>query len=174
MKFLIIFLSLLSFDSAFSKNCSTVKPFKPDGFLNVHMTVSRFVWKDGEQVEEDICQGDVKIPSYDVRGREDDAFYCLHPKSGEFMSCRTKIDRDAAEVTVIPATWVRKWNPKDAREYRFHAYVGKTKDPKFYYDVFSRTLLNRLEIQNVVVEGALKVGPRNKSDGFFIRAEFQK
>lgn len=174
MKLWVAFILFPFFDPAFARDCSTVKPFKSDGLLTVRVTVSRFIWKDGELVDEDVCHGDLKIPSYDVRGREDDAFYCLQPKSNEFLSCQTRIGRDPAELTVVPATWIRKWTPKEAREYRFHAYVVKKQDPSFYYDVFSRALLNHLDIQSTLVEGALKTGPHNKSDGFFVRTEFQK
>ena len=174
MKLSFLFFTFLFSKICLAKDCSQVKPFAPNGAIKANVTISKFTWKDSHHVDENICSGSINIPSYDVRGREDDAFYCLQPKPSELLSCKTKISLDDAEITIIPATWVRHWKPKDVREYRFHAYVVKTSNSDFYYDVFSRSLSEKISLKNLVLEGAIKTGPANAMDGYFIRVDFKK
>lgn len=157
-----------------ARDCSAVKPFKKIGSQKAHITVARFLWTANGQSEEDVCKGDVTVSAYDVRGREDDAFYCLVPKESEVLTCKTLMDSESSTISVVPASWIRSWKPKDVREYRFHAYINKNNKPDFYLDVFSRLLQDKISPQNLIVEGAIKTGPGNRTDGYFVRVEFKK
>jgi hypothetical protein len=125
-------------------------------------------------VDADICNDEVQISTFDVRGREAEAFSCLNPEPNQILSCETKLNGDLATITIVPASWARAWKPKSVREYRLHAYVQKKSNSDFYYDLFSRTLSANLKLQNLTLEGALKTGPANPDEGFFIRASFKK
>lgn len=137
----------------FAYDCSTVIPFNPSGHQAAKITVSKFKWDQGIPSYEDVCSKSVMINWFDVRGREEEAYYCLKPNISEVVNCNTTLGDDAAEVDVLPASWVRISGSSTLREYRFHAYVIKEKDPQFYYDIFSRSLLSDLSTQNVIVEG---------------------
>lgn len=171
---LTVFLS--SFAAAY--DCQNVPPFTPLESQSVKISVGRFYWsiEDGTPIEnvEDVCTKRGAVFAYDVRGRETDAYYCLKPQTHEVFSCPTTLNGQAAEIAVLPATWIRTWNPSDVREYRFHAYVMDVNHPDIYLDVFSRTLSFDLAKGSVITEGAIKNGPGDAKDGFFIRVEFQK
>lgn len=175
-----IFLSLIVFPISLlgATDCRSVAPFTPFEEQSVKVSVGRFFWTtvDGEAVQnfEDVCARTGTISAYDVRGREADAYYCLKPAAQEVFSCATTLNGRAAEVAVLPATWIRTWTPSDVREYRFHAYVMDLADSQNYLDVFSRTLSTRLTKDDVITEGAIKNGPGEARDGYFIRLEFVK
>lgn len=84
------------------------------------------------------------------------------------------IDSDPSEIQIVPASWIRNWSPNSRHEYRFHAYIIKESNPKYYYDIYSRSLIENLASENIIIEGALKTGPDNPQDGFWIRVEFLK
>jgi hypothetical protein len=171
-----LFITLVSVFSlkAVAYNCSAVKPFIPGGIQNVTATVSKFSWKEGLNSDEQICHVSTQFHWYDVRGREEEAYYCLKPDATEVISCNTLFNGEEAVVQLVPASWIRTWGSSDAREYRFHAYIVKVKKPDYFYDVFARSLQESLKIESITVEGSLKTGPANPDDGFWIRAEFQK
>lgn len=168
-------LAILLFSAAAAaKDCATVQPFKSIGSQKVHVSVMRLFWTADGQEQEDVCSGDVTVSAFDVRGREDDAYYCLKPAASSILGCSTTLDGEKAEVSIVPASWIRSWKPKAVREYRLHTYVVKAASPDFYIDVFSRSLTTKLKAQNLIVEGALRTGPANQGDGYFVRAEFKK
>lgn len=173
MKALLFLLLILGSEVTFAKDCRGVRPFFPQGQMRAAVSVSRLYWNQGVPSEEAVCRGFVQVSSYDVRGREEDAFDCLQPKEAEIVVCNTQIDGAPAKVQVVPATWIRNWTPSSVREYRFHAYIQKVKEPGFYYDVFARSLSFQIMPQSTVVEGALKTGPANAQDGYFVRVSFE-
>lgn len=158
----------------FAKDCRGVRPFFPQGQMRATVTINRLYWnQQGVPSEEAVCRGFVQVSSYDVRGREEEAFYCLQPKESEIVVCNTQLDGALAQIQVVPATWVRNWTPSSVREYRFHAYVQKVQNPGFYYDVFARSMSFQIMPQNTVIEGALKTGPANVQDGYYVRVNFE-
>jgi hypothetical protein len=168
----ILGLSWLS-SSAVAYDCSSIRPFVPGGQLTAKVSVSKFSWNNGQPDYQDVCSVSKSVRWFDVRGREEDAYYCLKPLPAEVATCDTELDGDPAQVEVITASWVREWQPTPVREYRFHAYVVKKSDPGFYLDVFSRNLSGNLDPENIVIEGSLKTGPSNPKDGYWVRVEFQ-
>ena len=156
-------------------DCSKIKPFSPNGAQRVELAVSRYYWtKEGHSDWEDLCKGSLKIASYDIRGREEEAYYCLKPAATEILLCKTILNGDAAEIAVVPATSIQNSKHGDIRTYRFHSYVYKVSNPDYFYDIYSRSSSANLSLQNITVEGALKTGPKNPDDGFWIRAEFRR
>lgn len=174
MRLLILTLMILLSQSTLAKDCSKVPSFKSIGTQTVHVSVRHSYWKSGNTHDEKICSGDLIIPAFDVRARENEAYHCLKPKASEVLTCKTHLDREPAEISVVPASWIRTWNPKDNREYRFHSYIVKTSKPKFFIDVFSRSLSPLLASQELTLEGALKTGLANPQDGYHVRVEFKK
>ena len=175
MRLLLIYIILLlSSLNALTYDCSNVKPFIPNGQQIIKIAVSRFTWSQGEQVFEEVCNSSSTIKWYDVRGREEEAYYCLKPEPNEVGTCKTMIGSEPAEIEIVPASWIRTWQPNSRREYRFHAYIIKEANPNFYYDIFSRSLTENLISENIIIEGALKTGPGNPDDGFWVHVEFLK
>lgn len=175
MKAILLSLAMtMATSNGWAYDCSKSQPFPPMGEQTVKVTVSKFSWDHGQSNYEDVCSTTLSINSYDVRGREEEAYYCLKPSVAEIVICKTQINNESAEVEILPASWIRTWQISDMREYRFHAYVVKDNDPDFYYDIFSRVLSLDLKPQNLILEGSLKTGPSNPGDGFWIRTEFQK
>lgn len=174
----IILLTFFWFSYSQAYDCQNVPPFTPLEQQSVKISVGRFYWsvENGVPIEnvEDVCSKTGSISAYDVRGRETDAYYCLKPQTREVFSCATTLNGQAAEIAVLPAAWIRNWSPSDVREYRFHAYVMDVSHPDIYLDVFSRTLSLNLAKDSIITEGAIKSGPGDSKDGFFIRVEFQK
>lgn len=171
---LILFLSV----SALAYDCSSVQPFHPISTQYVRIFTARFYWRTDGGVEreenEDICSGEVTVPVFDVRGREEEAYYCLKPFPTQVLMCPTVRDGQPVEIVVVPASWIRNWTSAPARDFRFHAYVESPTDPK-YLDVFSRTLSFDLTDQHLLVEGAIKAAPNDPlTDGYFVRVEFMK
>lgn len=174
MRALAFMILILTSQFSTAGDCSAVKPFRKAGSQKVHVSVARLFWVGSVQHDEDVCSVELKVDAYDVRGREDEAYDCLKPRDSEIVSCQSTLDGEAAEITVVPASWLRTWKPQDRREYRFHSYVVKTANPKFYLDIFSRSLSSKLSPQSLILEGALKTGPGNTRDGFYVRAEFKR
>lgn len=174
MKFSILLNLIFSTLHAFSYDCGPVAPFDSKGQLSIRVSVSKLKWDQSFLVNEDVCVESVKLNWFDVRNREEEAYYCLKPEPQEVLTCKTTLADGDAEVAIVPASWIRAWSPNPVREYRFHAYVVKKSDPQFYYDIFSRSLLPDLSSQDVIVEGSLRTGPSNPDDGFWIRVEFLK
>lgn len=161
---------------AFAENdCRKIKAFKKTGKQTVHVEVDRVFWKEKEKVygEESVCKGDVKFMTYDVRGREGEAFDCLAPAEGDIFNCKTKWNGEDAEIHVVPASWIRSWKPKAVREYRFHAYITKTGKPEFMNDLFARGLHFDLKRHPSMLEASQKSGSLNRSDAFFVRTDFK-
>lgn len=173
MKLLFPLFFLIS-SQAMAFDCSSAKPFVAKGSQKVAVTVSKISWKNGANTDEQICESSTNVRWFDVRGREEEAYYCLKPTPQEVITCKTKLNGDEAEIEVVPASWIRTWKPSAVREYRFHAYVVKVKTPDYLYDVFSRSLQDSLESKNLIIEGSLKTGSANPTDGFWVRADFQK
>lgn len=174
MKIIFQVFAMLFSINAKAYDCSAVKPFAPSGQQNVKITISRYVWTQGSADYEDVCSLSASINWYDVRHREEEAYYCLKPLATEVVICKTQLDGQDAEIEVLPASWIRDWSNGSAREYRFHSYVVKKNDPGYYYDIFSRSLSADLTSQNIIIEGSLKTGSSNPKDGFWVRVEFQK
>jgi hypothetical protein len=172
MRLLLCVGSFFFLQNTLANDCSSIAPFHPSGQQTVRVTVVRMAWDKGTPTDEEVCSKSTTIRWFDVRGREEEAYYCLKPNAEEIIFCETSLASEPAEIAVIPASWIRTWQPQPVREYRFHAYILKKRDPQFYYDVFSRALVQSLSSQDLVVEGALRTGPSNPDDGFWVRLEF--
>lgn len=157
-----------------SFDCSNIAPFESKGTLIVNVTIESNRWSNGEVKYETICKKVLQIPWFDVRGREEAAYYCLRSKVSEIVSCPTTLENDTATIFVLPASWVREWTGSPVREYRFHAIAQKNNDPDYYLDIFSRTLNENLHLQTTTIEGSLAQGSKVPTDGFWIRVEFSK
>ena len=142
--------------------------------MTAKVSISKFIWSHGQSDYKDVCSLSKSVRWFDVRGREEEAYYCLKPLSSEIAICDTELNGDPAEIEVVAASWVRNWKPSSVREYRFHAYIVKKADSEFYLDLFSRNLSFNLDPENNIIEGSLKTGPSNPKDGYWIRVEFQK
>lgn len=172
MKLFIYILIIFNICSAYANNCDQVPTFIPDTKIELTIEVEKIYWTNQqEQKFEKICSASMSIPSYDVRGREDDAFRCLIPQENAMLICNTVLDGNNGQIAIVPATWIRDWHQTSKREYRFHAYAFKN-DSNYLKDIYSRALIDNLILQNITIDGALKTGLDNPDDGFFIRVDF--
>lgn len=164
--------------AAATPDCSVVAPFTPIDSQVVAIDIARFYWTTdaaGNPVNdvEDVCSKDVVVPGYDIRGRENDAYYCLTQPMTSVAVCDTTWNGEPAVVGVRPASWIRQWTGGDRRDFHFHAFVSKESRPESYIDLFSRTLTKELGPQSIILEGAMKNGPGDGGDTYWIRAEYR-
>ena len=142
------------------------------------MEATQLLWNKtpGAQTEEskEICKVEGKLAAYDIRGREEEALVCLKPDKNAIYSCDTTLNGKAAKIYFLPAIWVRTWNDKKAREYRFHALIKADAKADDYLDLFARSLSFNIKSSDIVTEAAIKSGPHTATEGFFVRSYFQK
>ncbi len=154
----------------FGNNCTKIKPFKFLEKQSATITVTKIYWQKGKQEFTDICEGKSDFEAFDVRDREEDAFNCLKAKP---LICKTTLNGNAATVAVIPASWIRNWKPLPVRDHHFHAYISQDKDQNYNFDLYSRQLSEKLTRQNLILESALKSGPKNPIEGFLVRVKLE-
>lgn len=173
-----LILTLMLFYSSISQayDCENVPPFTPMEQMNIKISLTRFFWEmeDGKLVEktQQVCEREGTVSAYDIRGREEEAFYCLKALDPETFMCATIYKQRYAFAITVPASWIRKTNEGDRREFRFHTYVVPDGNHEAYLDIFGRTLSPNLEKQEIRVESSVKPIPHENEEGFFVRAEF--
>jgi hypothetical protein len=172
MKIALPFFFLFAPTLSFAFECAPTAPFIPQGKLAAKISVARSYGSHGSPNFEDICKIPLLLDWYDVSGREEEAYYCLKPKASEVAQCDTELSGLAATISVVPSSWIRGWEGGQMREFRFHAYVQSKKDPTSYLDLFGRNLSGNLNELSSIIDGSVKTGPGNPSDGFWIRVEF--
>ena len=165
--------------NSWAVDCSLVKPFKAfkkGQSFKIEATQLVLKKSETEVIEEsiEICKVEGKIQAYDIRGREDEAVACLKPDKKTVYSCDSTLNGQPAKIYFLPAIWVRTWNSKNAREYRFHALIKNDAKAEDYLDLFARSLSFNIKASDIVTEGAIKNGPARGQEGFFIRTHFQK
>ena len=165
--------------SSWALDCSTIKPFKifKKG-QSFKIEATQLVWKKKDlllsEESQEICQVEGKIQAYDIRNREEEALACLKPDKSAVYSCDTTLNGKSAKIYFLPTIWVRTWNSKKAREYRFHALIKNESNTDDYLDLFARSLSFNIKASDIVTEGAIKSGPVGGQEGFFVRTYFQK
>lgn len=173
MAMILMFLMYFANSRAFGVDCSVIAPFFPVGQQNIVISADRFFWKDGQQHSEEICSVGKSIPIYDVRGREEEAYYCLKPLESQIASCMTQYLGEDAVMIVSPASWIGQFDSEDLRSYRFHTYVYPSRNPSDYLDIFARTLTPRLENQSIILEGSKVSGEISlMNEGYWVRVKF--
>lgn len=138
-------------------SCEDVKPFAILDTLHYKLEITR---SDKDEV---FCKGKAEVHFYDIRGREEEAYFCLKPKENEVTICK----KDGIEVQFVPHVLWRKWQEGSRYDYNFHAYILKEKEPGFS-DIFSRVLLKEAT-NNIILEGAYR-----KQEMFHVRMEIEK
>lgn len=172
MKYYIALCALIIANESYAFDCKNTKPFSSAGNYKVKVSVSRFEWIKGKNIELVVCTSFKGLNWFNVQAREDEAFYCLKPNASEVSTCKVKLNGDEAEIQVVPALWIRNWKLQIAQEHRFHAFVVKNKKPGYFYDIFSRSLSFDLKPKTLTLEGAMKTGSDNPEDGYWIRVDF--
>lgn len=170
MKKLITFIVLALPQFAFGIDCAKIKSFKIIEKQKATISVTKISWLNGKQDFTDICKGTSEFEAFDIRDREEDAFNCLKAKP---LICKTTLNKNAATLAVVPASWIRNWKPLPVRDYHFHAYISQDKDQDYNFDLFSRQLSEKLTKQHFILESALKSGLKNPIEGVLVRVEFE-
>ncbi len=175
----LVFLLLWSGSAFSSVNCDSIKPFRTfKKGQTFKIEATQLLWKKSEsgnsEESSEICHVEGTIEAFDIRGREEEALACLKSDKGKVYSCETTLAGKPAKIYFLPSIWVRDWNSKKAREYRFHALVKSDTKADLYLDVFARTISYNIKAADIVTEGAIKGGPSSSLEGFFVRAQFQK
>jgi hypothetical protein len=174
LRFSLLFSSIISIPALGAPvDCDKIPPFKPMGYQSVSLMTYRSHWMGQDLKEESICERSGNVEVFDVRGRENEAFWCL--KSQKF-DCETVVNSKQSVLYVVPAIWVRNGNPAPRREYRFHATVVPSDKPNAAVDVFTRYQTESVhESQTVYLEGRLtNFFEVPESDGIVIQAKFGK
>lgn len=175
-----ILLSILVAPALAQFDCADSKPFKIVDTQKAHVEIARFFWTDqaGQKIEdaEEICSMTVSIPTYDIRGREEEAYWCLKGSSDQVVSCPMMMDGEKAQVFVLAAVWIRHLatTGTDLRDSHFHAYVVSEAAPTvFRQDVFARAQLEELKPVPLRLDGAHKNGEPGYRDGYYVMVRFQ-
>ncbi|MGZ3774393.1 MAG: hypothetical protein ACXVCY_11480 [Pseudobdellovibrionaceae bacterium] len=174
MKWLYFSFIFLPAITAFGFDCSKIKPFKQLGAQEIHVEATRFFLSENSEKSEDLKPKTGKIRVFDVRGREEEAFWCLKPLDSEIITFDTMLDGKPAQIQVVPASWIRSFQKNVLREYRFHAYVVDAKDSYNYLDLFARSLKDSPDHSRTIIESAIKPSAQRNANGYFVRAEFLK
>ena len=158
-------------------DCSKVKPFVPTGHQAAQISIAHFFWDNSSgtevQSEENLCSLQTTVYSYDIRGRENEAYWCLKPKSEEVVSCPLAFDGIPSQVVVIPSIWIHTVNGVDLRGYQFHSYIFKQSDQSmFLHDVYSRSQVTNLSTARVSLDAGYQNGTPGYRDGYFVNASF--
>jgi hypothetical protein len=158
---------------ALALDCSKEEPFVTIGRLKVDLELARF--SGSEQYSNDNgCKKDVIVTAFDVRGREEAAYYCLKPEPAEVVTCESELNKTPAWFTAVPVVWVRNSKGESLTEIRFHAYVQEKANPDAYIDIFSRTLSEIFPRKRIILEGASSYGPASPiTENYWVRAAFQ-
>lgn len=156
--------------AAFAYDCSQAGEFSPGGTMRVFVDVSRMELVNGTWSATELCHEMRTVRWFDIRGREEEAYYCLLPTTEEFVACPTEIAGQAARIEVFPASMIRTWHPEPARDYHFHAYVVREGAQDFDIDIFSRALSFRLEPDRQIIEGSLR--SRTGDSSHWVRVTF--
>jgi len=179
MKFIILFFAFSFASIGRAYDCSKFKEFTPIEYQNAKITVAHFYWKqnaDGtrEEVDEEVCATKqlLKIPVLDIRGREEEWFYC-HDNQPT-VSCKSQFQGVEASIEVKPAIVIRSWQKSSARDSHVHAYVIPGNDPKKYFDLFARNISPVLTPQKLVMEAAGGGrGEESGVDSFYVRVDLE-
>lgn len=171
--------SILSLSHAKAYDCSNTQPFIPVGLQKVQVYVGHFFWKtasDGtrEEVVEDVCATrlPVEIPVLDIRGREEEWFYCSTVPA--VLECSTTYQGVQAKIEVKPAIVIRSWKGSSALDHHFHAYITPGGDPTRCFDLFSRSISSKLTPYSITLDAA--GGGRGENSGvdsFYVRTDFE-
>jgi hypothetical protein len=155
-------------------DCSTEPPFQSLGSVKARVSLAHWYRATGSQnkSEEDVCTKDITLSIFDVRGREESAYYCLKPFPEEVVVCETTLNDSPAEFAIVPAIWQRTARNRTLIETRFHAYVQDKKNPQAYLDIFSRSLNPPPLPEEIILEGSLRSGSASPlADDYWVRME---
>jgi hypothetical protein len=176
----LMLLAMLFSSFTYAYDCSQHTPFVPVSFQDVSLYVGHFSWQQTEngkeEVVEDVCSSTsaLKIPVLDIRGREEEWFYCNGDTPQPILECTSTFQGQPTSIQVKPAIVIRSWQKSGARDTHFHAYIIPNNDPTKYFDLFARRLSPEPESKPQVLDAA--GGGRGENSGidsFYIRADFK-
>ena len=161
-------------------DCTKVKPFPELGEQQARIEVARFFWTSvGLQLienSEDICHQNLKVRAYDIRGREEEAFWCLKPAASQTVVCDLSFNQIESQVVVIPAIWIRKTPGGEVyRDTHFHAFIAKkSASDRYAFDLFARAQSPDLNPANLILEAAHKEAAPDYRDGYYVNLKLVK
>jgi hypothetical protein len=173
----LLFYFLMS--TAYAFDCSGVKPFTPIAYKDVSIYVGHFYWKktsigSAEEVVEEVCSTDkpLQVPVLDIRGREEEWFYCYDYQPT--ITCSTTYQGTTAEIQVKPAIAIRSWMKDAALDSHFHAFIIPNGDKSKIFDLFARNITPNLSAKNITIDAAGGGRGENSSvDSFYVRTDFE-
>lgn len=176
---LIFFILVFALSQSEAYDCSSAKPFLPVGFQKVQVFVGHLFWKTGrdgirEEVIEEVCstQSPIAVPILDLRGREEEWFYCSRAQLA--LQCSTTFQNLPTKIEIRPAVVIRSWNGSSALDHHFHAYVIPIEDSTRSFDLFSRNINPRLTPSPITLDAA--GGGRGENSGldsYYVRIDFE-
>ncbi len=155
-------------------DCSVEPRFPVVGWVKARVTLMHGYMESGSQSrsEEEVCVREISLSTFDVRGREEAAYYCLKSFPEELVVCNTALNNSPAEFVVVPAVWQRMVRNRTLIETRFHAYVQDKLKPQNWLDIFSRSLVAPPLSDEVILEGSIRAGGSSiLADDYWVRLE---
>lgn len=180
MKLLVLFI-LSFFGTVLSAyDCSTSKPFIPFEYQSVSITVQQFYWvvENGTKIEKTVpvCTAEkpLEIGVYDIRGREEEWYYCFYQEPRPMLNCNTSFRGKPSQITVRPAIVIRKFNSSMAvRDTHAHVFLVPEGNDAKYFDTFVRSALPDLKKQTVFLDSVSGGrGPDSDQDSYGVRLQF--
>lgn len=179
MGFVVLMILFVS-HTGFAYDCSTSKPFVPFEHQTVSISVGHSYWvlENGRKVEksEPVCetQSPVEIGVFDIRGREEEWYYCFYQVPRPNLTCDTTFKGKPGQITVRPAVLIRNFERSPARDTHVHTFLVPEGVFEKYLDTFARSLSFDLNKQKIVIDSVSGGrGPESNQDSYNVRLQFQ-
>lgn len=160
-------------------DCSRSKPFEEFEQQSVSIKIDRFYWMEEnlQKVEktEAVCETTkpFEIGAYDIRGREEEWYYCFYQKQRPSLVCDTTFLKKPAQIVVRPAVVVRKYSEKSVRDIHAHIFLLPEKNIEKYFDTFIRSLSFELRKAPAILDGVSGGrGPESNQDSYGVRLQY--
>jgi hypothetical protein len=178
MKKLVVLLLIIS-GRTYAYDCSNSKPFVPFEHHSVSISVGRSYWaiENGVKIEKSVtvCRTNtpLEIGVYDIRGREEEWYYCFHQVPRPNLSCETIFRGRPSQIIVRPAAVIRRYDASSARDIHAHTFLVPEGNEERYLDTFARSLSFDLKKQNIIIDSVSGGrGPESGQDSYDVRLHF--
>lgn len=158
--------------SAHAYDCATSKEFVPVEQHSVSISVDRLT-KDAAEA---VCAttNPLALGVYDIRGREEEWFYCFYRQPRPSLECATSYQGKPAQIIVRPAVVLRQFQGSDVRDTHAHVFLVPLHDPDAFHDTFVRAISYDLKSQPVHLDSVSGGrGPNSTVDSYGVRLTFR-
>ncbi|MBX3017078.1 MAG: hypothetical protein KF767_04245 [Bdellovibrionaceae bacterium] len=157
---------------AYGYDCTHVKEFVAMDTQKVSIQVDHLRQDETESV----CATTVplEIGVFDIRGREEEWFYCFYRQPRPNLECAATYQGKPAKILVRPAVVVRNFQGSAVRDTHAHIFMVPSRDPEAFHDTFVRVISYDLKTQPVHLDSVSGGrGPNADVDSYGMRLTFR-